>query len=86
MVPRLLNWRTASTLCISTPTRMVPLANAALMPLSISNGRISSPPPPARVLIKPANTPAPSMAAANQGSDRYSMENLTQAAKAKDTP
>ena len=41
----------------------------------------AAPPPPASVLIKPASTPAPSMAAASQGSDRYSMGGLAQATK-----
>ena len=72
MEPWRWNWRAPSRHWIKTPTRMVPLARAGPIPVSISSGRISSPPPPARVLIKPAITPEPSKAATSQGSLRYS--------------
>jgi hypothetical protein len=39
--------------------RLVPLAVAGGNPKKISNGRVSNEPPPAMVLTKPANKPAP---------------------------
>jgi len=38
---------------------LVPLAVAGGNPKKISNGRVSNEPPPAMVLTKPANKPAP---------------------------